>query len=160
MVPKRHYPILLALSCGLLLFAAWPVSPFTLLIFVAWIPLLWLETIVKSRKRFFGYTYLAMLVWNLASTWWIWNASPPGAIAAFLANSLIMCLPWLGYRISKKWLGENWSYVVLVAFWMTFEFIHLQDWGLSWPWLTLGNVFSTQTEWIQWYEYTGTSGGT
>ena len=42
---------------------------------------------------------------------------------------------------------------------MCFEYIHLQDWGLSWPWLTLGNVFATHTEWIQWYEYTGTSGG-
>lgn len=160
MLPNRYHPILLALGCGLLLFAAWPVSPFTLLIFVAWVPLLWLETMVKSRKRFFAYTYLAMLIWNLAATWWIWNASPPGAIAAFLANSLIMCLPWLGYSISKKWLGERWSYFVLVAFWMTFEFIHLTDWGLSWPWLTLGNAFATHTEWIQWYEYTGTSGGT
>lgn len=43
---------------------------------------------------------------------------------------------------------------------MCFEYIHLQDWGLSWPWLTLGNVFATNPEWIQWYEYTGISGGT
>jgi len=43
---------------------------------------------------------------------------------------------------------------------MCFEYIHLQDWGLSWPWLTLGNAFATQTGWVQWYEYTGTSGGT
>jgi len=35
----------------------------------------------------------------------------------------------------------------------------LHDWGLSWPWLTLGNVFATHPSWIQWYEYTGTSGG-
>jgi len=43
---------------------------------------------------------------------------------------------------------------------MGFEYLHLKDWGLSWPWLTLGNVFATHTEWIQWYEYTGVSGGT
>jgi apolipoprotein N-acyltransferase len=42
---------------------------------------------------------------------------------------------------------------------MCFEFIHLQDWGLSWPWLTLGNVFATHTSWIQWYEFTGVAGG-
>ena len=52
------------------------------------------------------------------------------------------------------------GYISLIAFWMCFEFIHLQDWGLSWPWLTLGNSFATHPEWIQWYEYTGTSGGT
>jgi apolipoprotein N-acyltransferase len=70
-----------------------------------------------------------------------------------------MCLPWLGFRITKKWLGENFGYASLLAFWMCFEYIHLQDWGLSWPWLTLGNSFATHTEWVQWYEYTGTSGG-
>ena len=100
-----------------------------------------------------------MLVWNVSTTWWIWNASEPGAVSAFLANSLIMCLPWLAFRITKRKLGKIAGYISLVAFWMCFEYIHLHDWGLSWPWLTLGNAFATHTEWIQWYEYTGTSGG-
>ena len=71
-----------------------------------------------------------------------------------------MCFPWLGFKIVRKRFGENTGYLALVAFWMCFEFIHLQDWGLSWPWLTLGNVFATHPTWVQWYEYTGTSGGT
>ncbi len=100
-----------------------------------------------------------MFLWNVATTWWIWNASEPGAAGAFLANSLLMCFPWLGFKIVKKKWGEKPGYISLVAFWMCFEFIHLQDWGLSWPWLTLGNAFATHPEWIQWYEYTGTSGG-
>jgi apolipoprotein N-acyltransferase len=70
-----------------------------------------------------------------------------------------MCFPWLGYKIVKKWKGEIWGYISLITFWMSFEFIHLQDWGLSWPWLTLGNVFATHTSWIQWYELTGVAGG-
>jgi apolipoprotein N-acyltransferase len=157
---KRFTNLYTAVGCGLLLYAAWPVSPLTFLIFVAWVPLLWLETKVQSRKKFFGLTYITMFVWNVATTWWIWNASPPGAVAAFLANSLLMCFPWLGYKITKKWLGETFGYVSLIAFWMCFEYIHLQDWGLSWPWLTLGNAFATHPEWVQWYQYTGTSGGT
>ncbi|HMW66781.1 MAG TPA: apolipoprotein N-acyltransferase, partial [Chitinophagaceae bacterium] len=64
-----------------------------------------------------------------------------------------------GYKIVKKWKGEIWGYISLITFWMSFEFIHLQDWGLSWPWLTLGNVFATHTSWIQWYELTGVAGG-
>ncbi len=156
---KRFNNLFLALASGLLLWAAWPVSSLTFFIFIAWIPLLWLESKVKSRKKFFGLTYVTMLVWNLATTWWIWNASKPGAIAAFVANSLIMCLPWLGFKIVKKRLGEKIGYSSLVAFWMCFEYIHLQDWGLSWPWLTLGNAFATQPGWVQWYEFTGTSGG-
>lgn len=157
---KRFTNFLLALASGLLLFAAWPVSPLTMLIFFAWIPLLWLEERVSSRKKFFGLTYITMFIWNVATTWWIWNASAPGAISAFLANSLLMCFPWLGYKIVKGEMGERWGYLSLIAFWMCFEYIHLQDWGLSWPWLTLGNAFATKTEWVQWYEYTGTSGGT
>jgi apolipoprotein N-acyltransferase len=101
-----------------------------------------------------------MFLWNILTTWWIWNASLPGAIGAFLANSLIMCVPWLGFKIAKNRLGEKWGYLSLIAFWMCFEYIHLHDWGLSWPWLTLGNIFAAQPSWIQWYEFTGTSGGT
>ncbi len=70
-----------------------------------------------------------------------------------------MCFPWWGYKIVKKHLGPWTSYAALIAFWMSFEYLHLHDWGLSWPWLTLGNVFATHPDWVQWYEYTGTSGG-
>lgn len=157
---KRFTNLFLAIATGLLLYAAWPMSTFTLLIFVAWTPLLWLEAKVESRKKFFGLTYVAMFIWNVATTWWIWNASPQGATAAFLANSLLMCFPWLGFKIAKKRFGATIGYISLIAFWMCFEYLHLQDWGLSWPWLTLGNVFATHTEWVQWYEFTGTSGGT
>lgn len=101
-----------------------------------------------------------MFIWNVATTWWIWNASAPGALAAFFANSFIMCLPWLGYKIVKERKGLLVGSISLISFWMCFEFIHLHDWGLSWPWLTLGNVFATHTDWVQWYEYTGVSGGT
>jgi apolipoprotein N-acyltransferase len=157
---SRYLNLLLAFLSGLLLFAAWPVSPLTFLIFIAWVPLLWVETKVHNRKHFFLLVYLTMFVWNVSTTWWIWNASVPGALAAFIANSFLMCLPWRGFRTVKKYLGNNYGYASLVVFWMCFEYIHLHDWGLSWPWLTLGNCFATHPEWVQWYEYTGTSGGT
>lgn len=100
-----------------------------------------------------------MFIWNTAATWWIWNASEPGAAGAILANSLIMCLPWLGFHFIKAKLGPKLGYPALVALWLTFEYFHLQNWGLSWPWLTLGNVFAGQPAWVQWYSITGTSGG-
>ena len=156
---KRYINLFIAITGGLLLWAAWPASSLSVIIFFAWLPLLWLESKIESRKKFFGLTYVTMFIWNVSTTWWIWNASAPGAVSAFLANSLLMCLPWLGFKIAKKWLGELPGYIALIAFWMCFEYIHLQDWGLSWPWLTLGNAFAIHPEWIQWYEYTGTSGG-
>lgn len=134
-------------------------SPLTFLIFVAFVPLLWLERQGVRRWSLFGYVYLAMLIWNSLATWWIWNSTAPGAIGAIMANSLLMCIPWLGFSAVKKRLGDTAGYISLVVFWISFEYIHLQNWGLSWPWLTVGNVFASRPNWIQWYEYTGESGG-
>jgi len=156
---KTFHPFLLSFLSGLLLYAAWPTSPLTFLIFIAFVPLLWLEHQGTRRRRFFGWTYITMFVWNASTTWWIWNASEPGAVGAILANSLIMCLPWIGFHFVKARLGAKWGYPALAVLWLTFEYIHLHDWGLSWPWLTLGNVFAERTGWIQWYSITGTSGG-
>ncbi len=83
-----------------------------------------------------------------------------GAWLAIFVNSLLMCIPLMGFRFIKKKLGTLIGYTSFIIFWMSFEYLHLQDWGLSWPWLTLGNVFAGRINWIQWYEYTGTSGGT
>lgn len=100
-----------------------------------------------------------MLIWNVAATWWVWNASGPGSVAAFLANSLLMCLPWLGFHWIHARFGHRPGYFSLIVFWLSFEYLHLQNWGLSWPWLTLGNVFAARPDWVQWYCFTGTSGG-
>lgn len=158
MSPRRLSPLLLSVLSGLLLFAAWPVSPLTFLIFIAFVPLLWLEQQVTSRKKFFGWTYLTMVIWNGATTWWVLNSTVPGGISAILANSLLMCIPWIGFYNVKRKRGERVGYAALILFWLTFEYIHL-NWELSWPWLTLGNVFATHPGWVQWYEFTGTSGG-
>jgi apolipoprotein N-acyltransferase len=155
---KKIHPGLLSLLSGLLLFAAWPVSPLTFLIFFAFVPLLWMEMQGIRRRNFFLWSYFAMLLWNVSTTWWIVNSTVAGAIGAFVANSLLMCIPWIGYYNVKKRLGIAAGYFSFIFFWLTFEYIHL-NWELSWPWLTLGNVFATHPNWIQWYEYTGTSGG-
>ena len=147
------------MSAGLLLYAAWPVSPLTFVVFGAFVPLLWLEREGIRRKKFFGWVYLSMLIWNVAATWWVWNASEPGSIGAFLANSLLMCLPWLGFHYLRPRMGDIIGYGSLIVFWLSFEYLHLQNWGLSWPWLTLGNVFAARPRWVQWYSWTGTSGG-
>ena len=58
----------------------------------------------------------------------------------------------------KKY-GRSIGYFSLICYWMLFEYIHL-NWQLSWPWLSLGNVFAANPDWVQWYEYTGIGGGT
>ncbi|ULQ56773.1 apolipoprotein N-acyltransferase [Flavihumibacter rivuli] len=156
---KQVHPAWLSLAAGLILALAWPPLTLNFILFLAFVPLFLLLDKGLSRWRFLGWVYLAMLIWNAITTWWIWNSTGPGAVAAIMANSLLMCLPWLGaYNINKR-LGHDLATWAFIPLWMTFEYIHL-NWELSWPWLTLGNAFATYPEYIQWYEYTGTSGGT
>jgi apolipoprotein N-acyltransferase len=155
---KKVHPSILSVLSAFILFAAWPVSPFTPLIFLGFVPLLWISELGLSRPRFFGWIYLSLLLWNGATTWWTCNSTVPGGLAAIFANALLMSVPWIGFYNVKRRMGNPAGYTSLVAFWLCFEFIHL-NWELSWPWLTLGNVFATHPRWIQWYEYTGVAGG-
>lgn len=142
---------------GLLLVAAWPMSPLTPLLFFAWVPLLALERII-SLGRFFWVSWLNMLIWNAGTTWWIWNSTGPGAVGAIMANSLLMVFPLMAFRYTRRKASDVAGYASFILYWLTFEYIH-HNWDLSWPWLTLGNAFSQFPNWVQWYEYTGTTGG-
>lgn len=155
---KKLQGLGLSVLAGLLLAAAWPVAPFTLLICIAFVPLLILANQIQSPRVFFGYVLLSMVIWNACTTWWMWNSTSVGAVAAIMVNSLLMCLPWWGYFAIKKKYAATISLTLLVCFWMGFEYIHL-NWELSWPWLTLGNAFANMPSQIQWYEYTGVGGG-
>ena len=81
-----------------------------------------------------------------------------GGIAAVVLNALLMCLPLLAFRQTKKRFGNALGYLSLPIYWLAFEQLHL-TWDLTWPWLTLGNGFAAVPQWVQWYEYTGFLGG-
>jgi apolipoprotein N-acyltransferase len=157
---QRWIPVLLSLSGAALLWAAWPTSPLTFLIFIAFIPLLHLADIVESPGKYYGYIYLSLFIWNVGTTWWVGNTTVPiSGLAANLINTTVMSVPLLGYYRSRKRLGTTAGYFALIVYWITFEYVHL-NWEFSWPWLSLGNAFAMHPSWIQWYEYTGVSGGT
>ncbi|MCG7855636.1 apolipoprotein N-acyltransferase [Flavihumibacter sediminis] len=155
---KKIHPLILSLASGILLAAAWPPLPTTFLIFIAFIPLFMLADQQPRKWAFVGWCALSMMTWNALTTWWIWNSTGPGSIAAIIVNTVLMSIPWLAFYWADKRFGSRYSHWAFIACWMTFEYVHL-SWDLSWPWLTLGNVFAAQPSWIQWYEFTGTSGG-
>jgi apolipoprotein N-acyltransferase len=165
-IMKKIYLILLALFSGILLSLGWPAGGFPALLFVAFVPLLFVEDyIVQNRHNFikgglFLHAYLAFFVWNLCTTWWIYNSTLFGAVMAFVFNSLFMAITFHFYHVLRRNLFKGrGGYIVLIFFWVTYEYLHL-DWDLTWSWLNLGNGFATFPQWIQWYEYTGTFGGT
>lgn len=145
---------------GLLLWLSWPADGVVWFKFVALAPLMALPEVYPhlSGTRFFFLSYLGFFIWNLLTTWWVWNASPEGAVAAIVFNSLFMALVFrLGLFIRRN-LGVVRGAVGLVSLWLAFEFLH-QRWDLAWPWLTLGFGFATMPEWVQWYKWTGPLGG-
>lgn len=157
---QKWLPAILSLSGGLLLWAAWPTSPLTPLIFIAFIPLLRLTDVVESRGKYYGSIYLCLFLWNVATTWWVGNTTVPiSGLAANLINTTVMSVPLMGYHRARRRMGTTAGYFALIVYWLTFEYVHL-NWEFSWPWLSLGNAFALYPSWIQWYEYTGVSGGT
>ncbi|WP_298712089.1 apolipoprotein N-acyltransferase [Chitinophaga sp.] len=157
---RKRGTLLLSIFSGLLLWAAWPTSPLTFLIFFGFVPLLAMSDKMTERPgAYFGLLFLAFWIWNTATTWWVGNTTVPASgIFANAFNALLMTIPWMAYRTTRLRAGRATGYFALAVYWMTFEYIH-QHWELSWPWLTLGNAFAMRPEWVQWYEYLGTEGG-
>ncbi len=152
-----------ALLSGFLFAISWPTYGFPLFLFVAFVPLLWNEFQLRnthnSHWKVLGYSYITFFIFNLTTTWWLFYATPFGMSFAVLANSLLMSLVVLIYHKIAKKIDQKSSWIVLVCLWLGFEKFHLH-WELSWPWLNLGNGFASYYKWVQWYEYTGTFGGT
>jgi apolipoprotein N-acyltransferase len=150
----------LASLSGILLAGGFPPLPFPFLLFAGFVPLLLIADARENeaeRFRLFPYFLHAFLLWNILSTFWVANANLAAGIFANTANALLMCIPLLLGVQAKRLLPKT-GYQPLVVFWLAFEYLHFH-WDLSWPWLHLGNGLASYPGWIQWYEYTGVSGG-
>ncbi|MFL5731360.1 MAG: apolipoprotein N-acyltransferase [Cytophagaceae bacterium] len=161
---KAYYPLLLSFISGVLFWIGWPTKPLPFVLFFAFIPVLYLQEhfqnsgLKRRAAHFFLYSYLALLLWNVFTTYWIYNATSIGGIFAMVANALLMCIPLLFFYYTKKHTSERVGLIAFIIYWMAFEYLHL-NWDLSWPWLTLGNAFASTPSLVQWYEYTGVFGG-
>lgn len=161
---SRLHRLLLSASAGILLSLAWLNLPGWTL-FIAFLPLLLLDHFFIEHKHkytsvsFWGHALVAVLIWNTLTTWWISYATVVGALLAILANSFLMSVVlWLGH-LARRRFSSNLAYLALIFFWISFEYFHYH-WDIEWPWLNLGNGFANNIKIIQWYEYTGTLGGT
>jgi len=148
----------LSVLSGLMLTLGWPDWSDTIALLFAWVPLLWVMDQHAPTFKTLRFPAISLLVWNTGTTWWLWNSTGFGAVAAIIINTCLMCLPWWGYISLRKKLNPSQALLGLVAFWLCFEWVHL-NWSISWPWLTLGNGLSPIAPMIQWYEYTGVAGG-
>jgi apolipoprotein N-acyltransferase len=158
-VNTKTKALLYSVLSALLLSAAWPVVGIAPIIFVAFVPLLLvLEYCKGAHKSFFWYTQLTILTWNFIINYWVCYAEFTAGILASVANSLLMSAVLCTFSWGYKKTNNDKFIWFLPALWISFEYLHLH-WDITWPWLTLGNVFSEYTPLIQWYEFTGHLGG-
>lgn len=124
------------------------------------VPLLCMDRIADAlgKRRVWIYHYSAFVMWNAMTTFWVCNATVGGGLFAIFANAFQMSLIFGLFRLSKKKFSGALPYIFLAAAWIAWERFYF-DAEISWPWLVLGNSFARTTWAVQWYEFTGTLGG-
>jgi apolipoprotein N-acyltransferase len=161
---SRKHRYALSILSGILMVITFPYTgSITPLVFISWIPILLIENNIFTKNyrsgKVFIHALITFFIYNIGTTWWVWNASEVGATMAFVLNTIFMALIFLLFHLTKKNVGIKEGYLSLLFYWISFEFLHYH-WELSWPWIHFGNVFSITPSWVQWYSYSGILGGT
>ena len=156
---------------GILLSVSWPTYGIPFFIFVAFVPLLFVEENISQsdikRKGWavFGCSYLTFIIWNIITTGWLYNSQNPDGSPALMAvvfpvlvNSLLMSTAFQLFHWYKKGKKLPLGLTFFVFVWMSFEYFHMA-WEFTWPWLNLGNSFADYPQLIQWYDTLGATGG-
>ena len=134
---------------------------FTLL--VALVPLLLISDSYSDSKRDWwrmaGWASLTFALWNVATVWWVWIATPIGPIAATIVSTFWNMVAFMLYHYVSKRATKSVAYTVLAAAWVATEYLYIHTDVMSFPWLVVGNGFSGSPWAVQWYEYTGVLGG-
>ena len=159
---KKEHIILWILA---LLFAVLMSVPFIvphtgILALVGIVPLLCMDRIASEigLRHVWRFHYIAFVLWNAFTTFWVCNATVGGGLFAIFANALQMSLIFGLFRLGKKRFSGALPYIFLAAAWIAWERFYF-DAEISWPWLVLGNAFARSTWAVQWYEFTGLLGG-
>jgi len=160
---KNKQLYLLSLLSAFLLHLAWTSWFPGYIVLIGFIPLLMIEQQIYNNRmpaiQMYKYSVITFFIWNALDTWWLMNASFAGMLVAFLVNTFLFSGVFQLFHLFKRTTNPKTGYVGLLAFWLGFEYFYLNA-EISWTWLNLGNAFAKNIKAIQWYEYTGTLGGT
>lgn len=161
---KKTTRIFLALLSGLLLTPAFYEWGSGFIMFFALIPLLLVEEdLYKQRKKvktmqITWYAVITFMLFTLLTVWWVKNSVAIGLVASLVVNTAFMTVPFVLFHYVKRHTGPRLGYASLVVLWIAFEFLFLNV-QVNFPWIIFGNAFANEVQFIQWYEITGTLGG-
>ena len=145
----------LVICAGILLGLSYPPFPFPFLQIPALILLFRLSDLTETNREAAYWSYFAFVIWNVIVTYWLMMATFWGGVAAILANSAVMTIPFVLQRLVQKRLNVP-AYIAIFqsAFWVSYEYLH-HHWDLAWPWLALGNAWSNVPLLVQYISFTG-----
>jgi apolipoprotein N-acyltransferase len=155
----------LSVTGGILSSLAWTGWCPGLILLFSFVPFLLIENHLYYHRRqysanaFFIYIIPGFIIFSILALGWMRVASVTGAICVIMGLSFLMAFTlWMAHIIRLR-AGNAAGIAALFAFWLTYEYISLNVSIIS-PWLNLGNGLSKEIMFIQWYEITGTAGGT
>jgi apolipoprotein N-acyltransferase len=161
---NKYTLVVLSGTGGILSGLAWTDWCSGLVLLVAFVPFLLIENYLFDNPKkfspnaFFIYIIPGFVLFCIISLGWMRVASITGAICVIMGLSFLMAFTmWLSHIVRLK-AGNVPGFISLITFWLGFEFLSLNT-AIITPWLNLGNGLSKDIMFIQWYEATGTAGG-
>ena len=154
----------LSVMGGILSGLAWTGWCSGLILLIAFVPFFLIENyLFENPKRFtpnafFIYLLPGFVIFSLIALGWMRVASITGAICVIMGLSFLMAFTtWLAHIVRLR-SGNLPGFISMITFWLGYEYISLNINIIS-PWLNLGNGLSKDILFIQWYDVTGTAGG-
>lgn len=162
---NKYSIIILSVIGGTLTGLAWKGWCTGLVLLFSFAPFFIIENhLYENRKRYTqnGYFLLilpGLLIFSIIVMGWMRVASLTGAIMVITGLTFLMAIAlWLAFIIRIR-AGNAAGAMAIFTLWLSYEFASLNISIIS-PWMNLGNGLAKDIAIIQWYEYTGTGGGT
>jgi len=155
----------LSVCGGILSGLAWREWCPGLILLFSFVPFLLICNYLSSNPQKYspdaGFLYFlpGFVIFAIITLGWIRVVSITAALGVILTAAFLMAFTmWLS-KIIRSREGIIQGHLSLIVFWLTLEFLCLRIPVLS-PWINLGNGLAKDIWFIQWYEVTGTAGGT
>lgn len=162
---NKYTLVALSLTGGILSGLAWTGWCSGLILLISFVPFFLIENHLfenpnkYSINAYFTYLLPGFVIFSIIAIGWMRVASITGAIVVIMGLSFLMSFSLWMAHVARIKGGNVPGLISLFSFWLAYEYLSLNINIVS-PWLNLGNGLSKDIAFIQWYEVTGTSGGT
>ncbi|MBZ0246500.1 MAG: hypothetical protein K8H85_11170, partial [Cyclobacteriaceae bacterium] len=154
--------LFIAIICPLALYIGWGGdTPWVFTVFIFLFPLFTTEHyLCRSKKCKYFIGFFSISFFHFLSGFGLFtDIEYKTIVVILLINSIILSIPWVLYVTIKDTFKLHFALLFLSTTWLALEYLNAQI-NILTPWYNLGNSLAGSIQLIQWYEFTGVSGGT